>query len=205
MRSEVSRLRVGKRPNGWPNPVVTSSWMEGWRDEGTNEWKMRGMGTGLSLSSFFFSFCLILISCFTHLSFSFNPYNTYPSAYSITPFPPSSPFLPYYLTPFPAAPDWDFTTSPTSSSPPPPLPRFRRQRGALSIWLITLCGHISPLRGRRLPTAICVYGIPEIRLTTGLLLKGQAARWEGDVFPSCFLSVSLCLCLSFQSADRYGS
>ena len=34
--------------------------------------------------------------------------------------------------------------------------------------------------------AICVYGIPEIRLTTGLLLKGQATRMGGGVLTVCY-------------------
>lgn len=61
--------------------------------------------------------------------------------------------------------------------PPAPQPFSRRTCRALSVWLITSSCNISPLAGRRLRTAICVYEIPEIHLTSGPLLKGQAGRW----------------------------
>lgn len=58
-----------------------------------------------------------------------------------------------------------------TSTFPLSIPCSRRQQGALSIWLIVLVPHISSLADGRLPVSICVYGIPEIRITTCLLLE----------------------------------
>lgn len=84
---------------------------------------------------------------------------------------------------------------PLSVSPP----FSQRTHSALSVWLITSRCNISLLAGRRLRTAICVYEIPEIHLTSGLLLKGQVGRWCSvlllvfsfhAVFGSCSCSIA---------------
>lgn len=75
----------------------------------------------------------------------------------------------------------------------PPTPFSWRTYRALSVWLITSHCYISPFAGRRLQTAICVYEIPEIRLTSDPLLKGQAGRRCGILL----LLLLVCFTLGF--------